>query len=191
MLGLVLGSRRDDLARRLLKDQGGLARLSQAPLGQLAHRSGLTRIQLVRLAAALELGRRAGYPTDGRVPCFQSPAEVARYLISRFGNRDVEEFGVLMLDSRGCLRRAEIISRGSLTGAPVHPRDVFRLATAYQAASLILFHNHPSGDPEPSDADRQLTQRLQDAGTIMGIPVLDHLVIGAGKCFSFSDAGAL
>ena len=191
LLGLVLGPRGDDLARRLLDDLGGLARLSQAPLGQLAHRSGLSRTRLIRLAAALELGRRAGYPTDGQVPCFRSPAEVARYLISRFGNREVEEFGVLMLDSRGCLRRAEIISRGSLTGAPVHPRDLFRLAAAYQAVSLILFHNHPSGDPEPSDADRQLTRRLQEAGAIMGIPVLDHLVIGAGKWFSFSDEGAL
>ena len=191
LLGLVLGPRGDDLARRLLDDLGGLARLSQAPLGQLAHRSGLSRTRLIRLAAALELGRRAGYPTDGQVPCFRSPAEVARYLISRFGNREVEEFGVLMLDSRGCLRRAEIISRGSLTGAPVHPRDLFRLAAAYQAVSLILFHNHPSGDPEPSEADRQLTRRLQEAGAIMGIPVLDHLVIGAGKWFSFSDEGAL
>ena len=187
----MLGPRGDDLARRLLDDLGGLARLSQAPLGQLAHRSGLSRTRLIRLAAALELGRRAGYPTDGQVPCFRSPAEVARYLISRFGNREVEEFGVLMLDSRGCLRRAEIISRGSLTGAPVHPRDLFRLAAAYQAVSLILFHNHPSGDPEPSEADRQLTRRLQEAGAIMGIPVLDHLVIGAGKWFSFSDEGAL
>jgi DNA repair protein RadC len=191
LLGLVLGPAGDDPARRLLDDWGGLARLAQAPLGQLARGSGLSRARLVRLAAALELGRRAAYPSDGHVPCFRSPAEVARYLIARFGNREVEEFGVLMLDSRGCLRRAEIISRGSLTGAPVHPRDLFRLAAAYQAVSLILFHNHPSGDPEPSEADRQLTRRLQEAGAIMGIPVLDHLVIGAGKWHSFSEAGAL
>jgi len=191
LLGLVLGPGGDDPARRLLDDMGGLARLAQAPPGQLAHRSGLSRARLVRLAAALELGRRAGYSSDGRVPCFRSPAEVARYLIARYGNREVEEFGVLMLDSRGCLRRAEIISRGSLTGAPVHPRDLFGLAAAYQAVSLILFHNHPSGDPEPSEADRQLTRRLQEAGAIMGIPVLDHLVIGAGKWHSFSEAGEL
>ena len=189
LLGLVLGPGRNDLARGLLEDVGGVARLSQTPLGQLAER--LSRARLIRLAAALELGRRAGYPADGQVPCFRNPAEVARYLIARFGNCEVEEFGILMLDSRGCLRRAEIISRGSLTGAPVHPRDLFRLAAAYQAVSLILFHNHPSGDPEPSEADRQLTRRLQEAGAIMGIPVLDHLVIGAGKWHSFSEAGAL
>lgn len=191
LLALVLGPGGDGLARRLLDDLGGVTPLSQAPLGQLARRSGLSRARLIRLAAALELGRRAGYPVDERVPCFCGPAEVARYLIARFGNRDVEEFGILMLDSRGCLRRAEIISRGSLTGAPVHPRDLFRLAAAYQAVSLILFHNHPSGDPEPSEADRQLTQRLQEAGAIMGIPILDHLVIGAGKWHSFSEAGDL
>ncbi len=189
LLGLVLGPGGDGLARRLLDDLGGVAPLSQAPLGQLAHR--LSPARLVRLAAALELGRRAGYPDDDHLPCFRGPAEVARYLIARFGNRDVEEFGILMLDSRGCLRRAEIISRGSLTGAPVHPRDLFRLAAAYQAVSLILFHNHPSGDPDPSPADRQLTRRLQEAGAIMGIPVLDHVVIGAGKWHSFSEAGEL
>ncbi len=191
LLGLVLGPGGDALARRLLDDLGGVAPLSQAPLGQLAHRSGLSPARLIRLAAALELGRRAGYPADDHVPCFRGPGEVARYLIARFGNRDVEEFGVLMLDSRGCLRRAEIVSRGSLTGAPVHPRDLFRLAAAYQAVSLILFHNHPSGDPDPSPADRQLTRRLQEAGAIMGIPVLDHVVIGAGRWHSFSEAGEL
>lgn len=191
LLAIVLGPGGDGLARRLLDDPGGLARLSQTPLGQLARRSGMSRARLVRMAAALELGRRAGYPGDQQVPCFCGPAEVARYLIARFGNREVEEFGVLMLDSRGCLRRAEVISRGSLTGAPVHPRDVFRLAAAYQAVSLILFHNHPSGDPEPSEADRQLTRRLQDAGAIMGIPVLDHVVIGAGRWHSFGEAGEL
>lgn len=191
LLGIVLGPGGDSLAQRLLDDPGGLARLAQTPLGQLARRSGMSRARLVRMAAALELGRRAGYPGDQHVPCFRGPAEVARYLIARFGNREVEEFGVLMLDSRGCLRRAEIISRGSATGAPVHPRDLFRLAAAYQAVSLILFHNHPSGDPEPSEADRQLTQRLKDAGAIMGIPVLDHVVIGAGRWHSFGEAGEL
>ncbi len=187
----MLGPGGGDLAGRLLDDLGSVACISQAPPGQLAVRSGISRARLVRLVAALELGRRAGYPTDGRVPCFRGPAEVAKYLIARFGNREVEEFGVLILDSRGCLRRAEIVSRGSLTGAPVHPRDLFRLAAAYQAASLILFHNHPSGNPEPSEADRQLTRRLREAGAIMGIPILDHLVIGAGSWFSFSEGGEL
>lgn len=191
LLGLVLGRGGAELARRLLDDLGGVAPLTQASLGELAQRPGLTRARLIRLAAALELGRRCAYPSDGYAPCFRSPAEVGRYLLGRFGNREVEEFGILILDSRGCLRRAEIVSRGSLTGAPVHPRDLFRLAAAWQAASLILFHNHPSGDPEPSEVDRQLTRRLRDAGDIMGIPVLDHVVIGAGRWHSFSDKGEL
>ncbi|MDE2972103.1 MAG: hypothetical protein OXU35_07330, partial [Acidobacteriota bacterium] len=101
LLGLVLGPGGDGLARRLLDDLGGVAALSQAPLGQLAHRAGLSPARLIRLAAALELGRRAGYPGDEHVPCFRGAAEVARYLIARFGNREVEEFGILMLDSRG------------------------------------------------------------------------------------------
>ena len=191
LLRLVLGPGSGETARRVLEETGGVAQLSQTPLGQLAQRSGLSRTRVVRLAAALELGRRGAWISDGRAPCFQNPREVARFLIARYGNRDVEEFGVLMLDSRGCLRRAEIVSRGSLTGTLVHPRDLFRLAAAWQAASLILFHNHPSGNPEPSEADRELTERLKQAGAIMGIPVLDHVVIGAGKWHSFGEAGEL
>ena len=189
LLALVLGV--SELARRVLRESGGVAALARPPLGLLARLPGLSRIRLARMAAALELGRRAAFPSDGRVPCFRNPAEVGRYLLSRFGNREVEEFGVLLLDARGCLLRAEIVSRGSLTGAPVHPRDLFRFAVAYQAASVVLFHNHPSGDPEPSAADRQLTKRLKDAGALMGIPVLDHVVIGAGNWFSFGEAGEL
>lgn len=185
LLGLVLGAA--ELARRVLKHSGGVAQLCQTPPGQIARLQGLSRARLARMAAALELGRRGAFPSDGRVPCFQNPAEVGRYLLSRYGNREVEEFGVLLLDSRGCLLRAEIVSRGSLTGSPVHPRDLFRFAVAYQAASVVLFHNHPSGDPKPSDADRHLTERLKEAGGILGIPVLDHVVIGAGRWHSFGE----
>ena len=191
LLCLLLGPISGEAARRALSDAGGLTQLGQMPLGQLAARRGLSRAQLLRLAAALELGRRAVFPTGAPAPCFRSPGEAARYVIARFGNGGVEEFGALMLDSRGCLRRAEIISRGSLTGTPVHPRELFRVAAAYQAASVIIFHNHPSGDPNPSEPDRALTHRLKQAGEIMGIPVLDHLVIGSGRWHSFAQAGEL
>ncbi len=191
LLALVLGSGTDEVARRVLRETGSLARLARTPLGQIARFPGLSPVRMGRLAAALELGRRGVFPSDGRVPCFQNPAEVARYLLSRYGNQEVEEFGVLLLDARGCLLRAEIISRGSLTGAPVHPRDLYRVAVTHQAASVVLFHNHPSGDPRPSKADQHLTRRLVEAGEVMGIPVLDHLVIGAGRWHSFGENGQL
>lgn len=190
LLGLVLGEG-GDLPRRVLERSGGVARLCQTPPGQAAQWPGLSRSRLVRMFAALELGRRGAYPCDGRMPCFRTPEEVARYVLARFGNKEVEEFGVLLLDTRGCLRRAEIVSRGSLTGAIVHPRDLFRLAVSYQAASVVLFHNHPSGNPLPSDADRHLTRRLQEAGKTVGIPILDHVVVGAGRWYSFAEAGDL
>jgi len=189
LLGLVLGAAEPGAAGNILKHCGGVGRLGQAPLGQLRQVPGVSRGRLVRLAAALELGRRAAWTTDGRVPCFGNPKEVAEFLISRYGNGDVEEFGILLLDTRGCLIRAEIIARGSLTGALVHPRDLFRVAVAYQAASVVLFHNHPSGNPTPSDADRRLTERLREVGELVGIPVLDHIVIGSGDWYSFDEAG--
>lgn len=190
LLGLVLGVE-SAAARRVLERAGGVAKLCQTPPGQAAQWPGLSRSRLVRLFAALELGRRGVFPCDGKVPCFRSPNEVARYLLARYGNSEVEEFGVLLLDTRGCLRRAEIVSRGSLTGALVHPRELFRVAVSYQAASVVLFHNHPSGNPLPSAADRQLTRRLQEAGATVGVPVLDHVVIGAGRWYSFGEAGDL
>ncbi len=145
----------------------------------------------MRLAAALELGRRAAWTDDGRVPCFRSSREAAEFLIARYGNPEVEEFGILMLDIRGCLIRSEIISRGSLTGSLVHPRELFRVAVAFQAASVLLFHNHPSGDTTPSDADRTVTARLSEVGELIGIPVVDHIVTGFGTWHSFAEKGEM
>ncbi len=191
LLNLVLGAAESGVAGEILEHCGGVNRLGQTPLAEIARFRGVSRGRLVRLAAALELGRRAAWSSDGRVPCFRSPREAAEFLISRYGNGDVEEFGVLLLDTRGCLVRCEIISKGSLTGALVHPRDLFRIAVAYQAASVVLFHNHPSGNPSPSDADRRITDRLREVGELVGIPILDHIVLGCGDWYSFGEAGLL
>ena len=109
----------------------------------------------------------------------------------RFACKPVEEFGVLILDVRNRLKRLEVISRGSLNGSLVHPREVFREAVSLQAAGLILFHNHPSGDPTPSREDLELTRRLKSAGGIMGIEVLDHVILGQGRFTSLKERGHL
>ena len=129
-------------------------------------------------------------PSEPR-PIFRTPDDAGKYLLPRFGAKPVEEFGLLILDTRNRLKRLQIISRGSLNGSLVHPREVFREAVALQAAGLVLFHNHPSGDPTPSREDQSLTRRLREAGNIMGIEVLDHVIVGRGRFVSLKEKGLL
>jgi DNA repair protein RadC len=141
--------------------------------------------------AALELGRRTVTEQDSARPVFKTPVDAGRYLLPRFSCKSVEEFGLLVLDTRNRLKTIQIVSKGSLNGSLVHPREVYREAVAVQAAGLILFHNHPSGDPTPSREDLDLTRRLRDGGKLLGIEVLDHIVLGAGRYVSFKEKGLL
>src|SRR5436189_12954 len=124
-------------------------------------------------------------------PFFRTPAESAAYLLPRYAARPVETFGLLALDVRRRLRHEAVISVGCLTASLVHPREVFQEAVVARAAAILIFHNHPSGDPEPSAEDVALTRRLAQAGALMGIEVLDHLVLGAGRFVSLKERGVL
>ena len=194
LLALLIGSgsRRasaldlaDGLAAR------GLRGLAGSSLDELIGIAGLGRAKATRLLAALELGARVA--SEGRAPVtdFRSPEDSARYLLPRYAMRPVETFGALLLDVRHGLLREVVVSVGCLTSSLVHPRELFKEAVSSRAAALILFHNHPSGDPEPSAEDLALTRRLVSAGTLMGIEVLDHLVLGAGRFVSLKQCGVL
>ena len=178
-----------DTAARLL--DGGIRGLAQRSLGDLESEHGLGRAKATRVLAALELGARLA--SEGRAPSvsFKTPEASARYLLPRYAARPVETFGLLALDVRHRLRHEAVISVGCLTSSLVHPREVFQQAIVWRAAALILFHNHPSGDPEPSSEDMAITRRLASAGTLMGIEVLDHLVLGAGRWVSLKERGVL
>lgn len=178
-----------DVAEGLLSD--GLHGLAARSLQELERVRGLGRAKAARVLAALELGARLASDGGGGTPALQSPAEAARYLLPRYSARPVETFGLLALDARHRLRREAVISIGCLTASLVHPREVFQEAVVSRAAALVLFHNHPSGDPEPSAEDLALTRRLAAAGSLMGIEVLDHLVLGAGRYVSLKDRGHL
>ena len=170
----------------------GLHALAARSLPELERVRGLGRAKAVRVLAALELGARLA--SDGGAaspPPLHSPQEAARYLLPRYGTRPVENFGLLALDARHRLRREAVISVGCLTASLVHPREVFQEAVVSRAAALVLFHNHPSGDPEPSAEDLALTRRLAAAGSLMGIEILDHLVLGAGRYVSLKERGHL
>jgi DNA repair protein RadC len=116
---------------------------------------------------------------------------VAAHLLPLHGSRPVEVFGLLALDARQGLKHEALVSVGCLTASLVHPREVFQEAIVARAASIVLFHNHPSGDPEPSPEDVALTRRLVAAGSLMGIEVLDHVVLGAGRFVSLKQRGVL
>ncbi len=178
-----------DVADRLLGS--GLRGLSARSLVELEATHGLGRAKAARVLAALELAARIGSEAGASAPAFRTPAESAAYLIPRYASRPVETFGLLALDVRRRLKHEAVISVGCLTASLVHPREVFQEAVVARAAALVLFHNHPSGDPEPSAEDVALTRRLAQAGALMGIEVLDHLVLGAGRFVSLKERGAL
>lgn len=169
----------------------GLRDLAGRSLSELSRRHGVGQAKAARVLAALELAARLASEGRPDQPSFRTPEESARYLLPRYAARPVESFGLLALDVRHRLKREVVVSVGCLTSSLVHPREVFQEAVSCRAAALILFHNHPSGDPEPSVEDVSLTRRLAAAGTLLGIEALDHVVVGAGRCVSMKERGTL
>ena len=141
------------------------------------------------LMAALELGRRAQAAPSTKRPVIHNAADVYKLLSWEMRHLDREHFCVLALNTRHQVLRVATVSVGGLSSAQVHPREVFKEAIRYGAAAIILVHNHPSGDPTPSHDDQQITEQLSAAGTLIGIPVLDHIVIGDGQYTSLREFG--
>lgn len=165
----------------------GAAQLALTPLEELLRTRGLGPARAASLVAAFELGRRATAPTG---PSVASPEE-AYWLLHDMVDLRKEHFRALYLDARRRLLQSETVSIGTLTSSLVHPREVFQPAITHSAAAVVVAHNHPSGDPEPSPEDLALTRRLRQAGEILGIEVLDHLVIGNRRFVSLKERGVL
>lgn len=196
LLAIVLGAGTRtrgalELANRLIEHAGGVHALSRAGLGGLCRVSGVGRARASQVLAAIELGRRTLVRAAAERPQLASPREIATYLLPQYGSCHVEQFGIVMLDSKQRLIRIRIVSIGSLDATVVHPREVFREAAAASAAGIVLFHNHPSGDPTPSQEDLLLTARMVDAGEVMGITVVDHVILAEQRYFSLMEAGGL
>ncbi len=180
-----------DAARRLLGaagSLGGLARLSPA---ELARSRGIGPARAARILAALELARRLDGAVAAEPPRLFRPEDAYRHVAPRLRRKSQETFLVLLLDTRNRVTGERPISRGTLDASLVHPRDVFREAIRESAAGIVLAHNHPSGDPEPSAEDVALTRRLAEAGRLLSIPVVDHLVVGHASYVSFVERGLL
>jgi DNA repair protein RadC len=171
------------LARAILQHFGGLEKLAKADYDELrtAKIKGLGRVKCLELAAALELGRRASAPAaQPEQPSFlREPQAVYRMMTPLTHSLKQELFWVIMLDVKNrMIGRPVEVSRGLLNTSLIHPREIFSKAIRCNAAAIILAHNHPSGDPTPSDEDLEITRRLVNAAHIIGISVLDHLILG-------------
>ena len=196
LVALVLGQGTRDrdvleVARGLLDGVGALATLCGLEASELAAHPGVGPAGGARLAAAVELGRRALRAGCGSAPLLASARDVYCLMLPHVAGRSQETFWALSLNARHRLRRVHRVADGGLSSIVVHPREVFSPLLRQGAAATILVHNHPSGDPEPSRDDLALTRRLVEVGELMGIPVLDHLIVAQGTYASLADEGLL
>ena len=194
LVAIVLGYGRPnqsalDLANMLLDGIGGIEALARARVDDLRSLPGIGPARAAQVLAAVELGRRTLTRAGRQRVQITTPRTAAELLLPLYGNRSVEQFGVVLLDTRHRVLRTTVVSVGTLDASIVHPREIFREATAAGAAALVLFHNHPSGDPESSPDDVKLTQRLIAAGVLMGIDVIDHVILGDVRYCSLREKG--
>jgi DNA repair protein RadC len=182
-----------DLLHRFSGQDGreSLRKLSSAPLGALTAVRGIGPAKAAKIMAALDLGRRAAEEVRPDRERVQTARDVYERMRFRMRDLEQEEFHVLLLNTQNEIAREVFLTRGTLDSSLVHPREVFRAALHESASSMVLVHNHPSGEPAPSAEDRVITHQLVTAGDVVGIPVVDHVIIGEGKYYSFSEEGKL
>jgi len=175
------------VANTLLTDAGGVQGLPKLRHAAMTRHQGIGAAQASRIQAAVELGRRTLTRPAVRRLQFRSPRDVATFLLPRFGAHVVEQFGVVLLDARHRLVATRVISIGSVDQSLAQPRDVYREAMLAGAPAVVVFHNHPSGDPTPSDDDVALTSRMKHAGVIVGVDLLDHVILADAGYFSMKE----
>lgn len=183
-----------DLAKKLLSDFENLERLasrSAADLRQQLRELGLGLAKASTIVAAFELGRRALASRADKKEPIHSPDDIAQRFIPMLREMKKEVFLVILLDSANHIIRHVKISDGILNSSLVHPREVFRPAIAEPAAAIVLLHNHPSGNPEPSSEDIQITRQLIEVSKVMGIPIHDHIIVAGTGYTSFAERGIL
>ena len=180
-----------ELARQLLQRASGLGGLAESSVYRLAEIAGIGPARAARLKAAFELALRSRATAASKGPRVRRGADIDALLRPRLARRERECFFVLLLDVRHRVFREEQVSEGTLLTAPVDPREVYSPAVRHRAAAVVVAHNHPSGDPSPSREDHDVTRRLQVAGEVLGIPLLDHLVLAPESYVSFAEEGWL
>ncbi|QSF44082.1 RadC family protein [Paenibacillus tianjinensis] len=194
LLAILLrtGTRRESaihIAQQLLGKSGGLRGLADLSIEELTNIKGIGPAKAVQLKAGIELGRRMANSRLTEPVTIRCPQDAAEILTEQLRYLQKEHFVCLFLNTKNHVISQETLSMGSLNASIVHPREVFRAAMKCSSAAIICAHNHPSGDPTPSPEDIALTSRLIQAGEIVGIDVLDHLIIGDSRFISLKEKG--
>jgi len=196
LLAILLrtGNRRESavqLAQRVLHECGGLRRFAERSWNELTQIPGIGPAKALELQASLELGRRVARSRLPEAVVISSPQDAADLLMEEMRHLREEHFVVMFLNTKNHVVARQTLSIGTLNASLVHPREVYKAALRHNSASIICAHNHPSGDPSPSVEDVQLTRRLKDAGEIIGIELLDHIVIGDHRFVSLKEIGCM
>ncbi|HEY5586567.1 MAG TPA: DNA repair protein RadC [Ruminiclostridium sp.] len=182
-----------ELAQLVIKlsHDGRLSSLNNLSIEQLKKVKGIGRVKAIQIKAALELSKRIATSDGIMHHIIKSACDVSNLMMEEMRYLKKEIFKALLLDTKNQIIKIVDVSVGSLNSSIVHPREVFSEAIKYGCNSIIFVHNHPSGDPTPSTEDIQTTQRLESAGQILGIKVLDHIIVGDGRYVSFKDKGII
>lgn len=177
-----------DLARKILsRDNRGLVHLRDTTMQELMKTKGVGACKAAQILAAIEIGKRINYREALSKVKINEPSTIANLYMDEMRYLQKEHFRIVLLDTKNQIIVTEEISVGTLNASIVHPRDVFKAAIKRNSNSMILIHNHPSGDPSPSNEDINITNRLIDAGNLIGIKVLDHIIIGDNRYISFKE----
>jgi len=179
-----------ELSHRIIKEYGSKAITQEKNVGRLMETLDIPPVKACQIVACFELGRRFFKEEPGKLPTLRSPEDAYRYL-EEMKKLKKEQFRGLYLNTRNKIIHDEIISIGTLTANLVHPREVFQPAIEYLAAGIIIAHNHPSGDPNPSEDDLKVTRQMLKVGKTMAIEVLDHIIIGKESYVSLKDKGLM
>ncbi|AKB32451.1 DNA repair protein RadC [Methanosarcina siciliae HI350] len=193
LLGIILrtGSREENvisLCSRILKEYN-IKQLSLANVSRLTQVHGVGKAKAAQIAAVFELARRLEIFVEEPKRKICSPRDVYSLMYPRMREQKKEKFITLYLDTKNQILKEEVVSIGSLNASIVHPREVFKSALLESSASVIMVHNHPSGDPSPSREDIMVTEKLVEGGKLLGIDILDHIIIGDGRYVSLKDEG--
>ncbi|KUO58257.1 MAG: hypothetical protein APF84_05310 [Gracilibacter sp. BRH_c7a] len=180
-----------ELAERILTEAGGLIGLARLSIYELEQVHGIGPAKAAQVKAALELGKRSISADPAARPVINSPSDVADLVMEEMRILDREHFRIMHLSTRNNVLGISAVSVGSLNSSIVHPRECFKEAIRRNANSIILLHNHPSGDPTPSREDLDITRRLTEGGKILGIEILDHVIIGEKRYVSLKEQGII
>ncbi|MEO0083668.1 MAG: DNA repair protein RadC [candidate division WOR-3 bacterium] len=176
------------IAQELLTTFGSIKAISNATIEQLDAVTGIGPAKAMQIKACFELAKRKNLePENNQDAYIETPKDVVNIISKELADKTKEHFKIIMLNTRNKVIGVSGISIGTLNASLVHPREVFKAAIDHCSASIILVHNHPSGDPEPSDDDLIMTKRLVDSGKLVGIEVIDHIIIGKNGYYSFKD----